>query len=64
MKAVYISEPGGPEKLIYGNRPDPEAGPGEVVVRVRDTAINPADISPHRQAGAASVVRTPHPRLL
>ena len=43
MKAVYIAEPGGPEKLIYGDRPDPEAGPGEVVVRVRGTAINRAD---------------------
>ena len=38
MKAVYIAETGGPEKLIYGDRPDPKAGPGEVVVRVRELA--------------------------
>ena len=31
MKAVYIAEPGGLEKLIYGDRPDPEAGAGEVL---------------------------------
>jgi NADPH:quinone reductase-like Zn-dependent oxidoreductase len=45
MKAIYITEPGGPEKLIFGDRPDPEAGPGEVVVRVRATAVNHADLS-------------------
>jgi NADPH:quinone reductase len=45
VKAVYITEPGGPEMLIYGDRPDPEAGPGEVGVRVRATANNRADIS-------------------
>ena len=45
MKAVYIAEPGGPEKLIFGDRPDPEAGAGEVIVRVRGTALNHADLS-------------------
>ena len=45
MKAIYITEPGGPEKLIFGDRPDPEAGPGEVIVRVRGTALNHADLS-------------------
>ena len=45
MKAVYIAEPGGPDKLIFGDRPDPEAGPGDVVVRVRATALNHADLA-------------------
>src|SRR6266542_6492153 len=46
MKAIFITEPGGPEKLIYyGDRPDPEAGAGEVIVRVRATALNHADLS-------------------
>jgi NADPH:quinone reductase-like Zn-dependent oxidoreductase len=45
MKAVYIVEPGGPDKLIVGDRPDPAAGPGEVVVRVRATAVNHADLA-------------------
>ncbi len=45
MKAVYITEPGGPEQLIYGDRPEPEAGPGEVLLRVRGTALNHADLS-------------------
>ena len=45
MKAVYIAEPGGPEKLIFGDRPDPAAGPGEIVVRVRASAVNHADLA-------------------
>ena len=45
MKAVYIAEPGGPEKLVYGDRPDPEPGAGDVVVRVRATALNHADLA-------------------
>ena len=45
MKAIYIAETGGPEKLIFGNRSDPQAGPGEVIVRVRGTAVNHADLS-------------------
>ncbi|PYM93416.1 MAG: alcohol dehydrogenase [Candidatus Rokuibacteriota bacterium] len=45
MKAVYIAEPGGPEKLIFGDRPDPEAGPGEVLIRVRGSAVNHADLA-------------------
>ena len=44
MKAVYIAETGGPEKLIFGDRPEPKAGAGEVVVRVRGTALNHADL--------------------
>jgi NADPH:quinone reductase-like Zn-dependent oxidoreductase len=45
MKAVYIAEYGGPEKLVCGDRPDPGARAGEVVVRVRATALNHADLS-------------------
>ena len=45
MKAVYIAETGGPEKLIFGDRPDPSAGLGEVVIRVRASAVNHADLS-------------------
>ena len=45
MKAVYIAEPGGLDALIYGDRPDPHAGPGEVVVRVMASAVNHADLS-------------------
>ena len=45
MKAVYISQPGGLEHITYGDRPEPEAGPGEAVVRVKASALNRADLT-------------------
>ncbi len=44
MKAILVPSPGGPEALVWGDAPDPSAGPGEVVVRVRATAVNRADL--------------------
>ena len=44
MKAVYLEQPGGPEALVYGDRPEPETAPGEVMLRVRGSALNRADI--------------------
>jgi putative PIG3 family NAD(P)H quinone oxidoreductase len=44
MKAIVISEPGGPENLRLEEVPDPVAGPGEVVLDVRATAVNRADV--------------------
>jgi putative PIG3 family NAD(P)H quinone oxidoreductase len=43
MRAVIASEPGGPEVLTVADLPDPEAGPGEVVIDVTATAVNRAD---------------------
>jgi NADPH:quinone reductase-like Zn-dependent oxidoreductase len=43
MKALLLIEHGGPEKLIYGDAPDPVAGPGEVVVDVHAASVNAAD---------------------
>jgi putative PIG3 family NAD(P)H quinone oxidoreductase len=44
MRAVTISEPGGPEVLGWGEVPDPVCGPGEVVVDVVAAAVNRADL--------------------
>jgi putative PIG3 family NAD(P)H quinone oxidoreductase len=44
MRAVTISEPGGPEVLTWGEVPDPVCGPGEVVIDVAATAVNRADL--------------------
>src|SRR3954451_20049484 len=44
MRAVTISEPGGPEVLGWGEVPDPVCGPGEVLVDVVATAVNRADL--------------------
>jgi len=44
MRAVTISEPGGPEVLTWTEVPDPVCGPGEVIVDVAATAVNRADL--------------------
>lgn len=44
MKAVYFERFGGPEVLTFGERPEPVAGPGEVLVKVRACAINHLDL--------------------
>ena len=44
MRAVTVSEPGGPEVLSLSELPDPEPGPGEVVIDVAATAVNRADL--------------------
>jgi putative PIG3 family NAD(P)H quinone oxidoreductase len=43
MRAVIAPDPGGPEALVVTERPDPTAGPGEVVIDMTATAVNRAD---------------------
>ena len=43
MKAIYIEQPGGPEVLKYGDRPDPLAGPGQIVVDAHAASVNGVD---------------------
>ena len=43
MRAVGVTEFGGPEKLHVVELPDPVVGPGQVRVRVRAAAVNPTD---------------------
>lgn len=44
MKALYFNEHGENDVLRYGDVPDPAAGPGEVLVRVKACALNHLDI--------------------
>ncbi|MFC0029896.1 NAD(P)H-quinone oxidoreductase [Micromonospora chaiyaphumensis] len=44
MHAITIPKPGGPEALVWAAVPDPEPGPGEVVVEVCSSAVNRADL--------------------
>ena len=44
MKALLSDAPGGPETLRLVELPDPQAGPGELLVRVRAAAINYPDV--------------------
>jgi putative PIG3 family NAD(P)H quinone oxidoreductase len=43
MRAVTAPDPGGPEALTVIDLPDPEPGPGEVVIDVVASAVNRAD---------------------
>ena len=43
MKAVYIDRFGSSDVLIYGERPDPQPGPKEVLVAVHAASVNPRD---------------------
>jgi putative PIG3 family NAD(P)H quinone oxidoreductase len=44
MRAVTVSEPGGPDVLGWGEVPDPVCGPGEVIIDVEAAAVNRADL--------------------
>src|SRR5689334_18147028 len=44
MICVEISQPGGPEVLNLVERPDPEPGSGEVLIRVAAAGINRPDV--------------------
>lgn len=44
MKAIEIIRPGGPEVLQPCERPQPEARPGEVLIRVRAAGVNRPDV--------------------
>lgn len=44
MKAIVVLSPGGPEALVFGDAPEPALREGEVLVRVRATAVNRADL--------------------
>ncbi len=59
MKAVVFHEHGGPEKLQYEDRPDPQIKPDEVLVRVKACALNHLDIWV-RQGIPASQIPLPH----
>jgi zinc-binding alcohol dehydrogenase/oxidoreductase len=59
VRAVRIHEDGGPEVLELEEAPDPEPGPGEVLVRLRASALNHLDVWIRK--GLPSV---PKPRIL
>ena len=59
MKAAVIVDQGGRRQLSIQSVPEPEAGPGEVVVRVRAAGLNRADLAlnaNHRQTAAKQSV--------
>jgi zinc-binding alcohol dehydrogenase/oxidoreductase len=59
MKAIRIHEDGGPDVLRYEDVPEPTAGPGEVLIRLRAASLNHLDLWVRQ--GRPSV---PKPRIL
>ncbi|MGB8067845.1 MAG: alcohol dehydrogenase catalytic domain-containing protein [Pseudolabrys sp.] len=60
MKAVLLTNHGGPEMLRYGEAPDPTAGPGEVVVDVYASSVNAADSEVRQGGGRYTLNQFPH----
>jgi NADPH:quinone reductase-like Zn-dependent oxidoreductase len=59
VKAIRIHKDGGPEVLRYEDAPEPEPGPGEVLVRLHAASLNHLDLWIRK--GLPSV---PKPRIL
>ena len=60
MRCVEISTPGGPEVLKVVERPDPQPGPGEVLIDVAAAGVNRPDVMQRRgkyppPAGASDI---------
>ncbi|AHM02656.1 hypothetical protein roselon_00199 [Roseibacterium elongatum DSM 19469] len=63
MRAVWYERFGAAaEVLTLGEMPDPVAGPGEVLVRLRATGINPSDVK--LRAGARPGAEMAYPRVI
>lgn len=61
MKAMIIRDFGGPERFEIADVPSPVPGPGQVLVRVRATSVNPVDTKICR---AGAWARVPMPAIL
>jgi len=48
MIVIEISKPGGPEVLVPVERPDPTAGPGELLIAVAAAGVNRPDVMQRR----------------
>jgi NADPH:quinone reductase-like Zn-dependent oxidoreductase len=60
MKAMLLTNHGGPEMLRYGEAPDPVAAPGEVVVDIHAASVNGADPKVRRGKGRYQLDKFPH----
>ncbi|MCW2620708.1 MAG: NADH-quinone oxidoreductase [Frankiales bacterium] len=64
MQVVEVTEYGGPEVLRLAERPDPEPGPGQVLVRVAAAPVNPADLWIRGGVVRELTDHLPHPLVL
>ncbi len=63
MKALWYERFGAADEVLtYGEMDDPEPGPGEVLVRIRASGINPSDVK--LRAGARPGAVMAYPRVV
>ncbi|WP_159056699.1 NADP-dependent oxidoreductase, partial [Streptomyces yokosukanensis] len=62
MKAYVLTRYGGPDAMEIREVPEPQAGPGEVLIRVRAAGLNPIDHK-LREGGLRLVKRLPLPMV-
>jgi NADPH:quinone reductase len=63
MRAVGVTEFGGPDALHIVELPDPQAGPGELRIRVHAAAVNPTDTGLRAGARASQLKDIPPPYI-
>jgi NADPH:quinone reductase len=63
MKAIGLTEFGGPEVLRIVDLPEPQPGTGEVPIRVHAAAVNPTDITFRKGRRAAQLAGRPIPYI-
>ena len=61
MKAIGLTEFGGPELLKVVELSEPEPGPGEIRIRVHAVGVNPTDITFRSGGRAAQLAQYPAP---
>jgi NADPH:quinone reductase len=61
VKAMGVTQFGGPEVLHVVEIPDPEAGPGELRIRIHAAAVNPTDTVLRNGARAEALKNIPPP---
>src|SRR5262245_50364024 len=59
MKAIQMTDQGGPEVLRLVDLPDPQPGPGQILIRVEAASVNFSDVM--RRRGDDYPVPTPSP---
>ncbi|RLV55519.1 NADP-dependent oxidoreductase [Aeromicrobium phragmitis] len=60
MRAIGVTEPGGPEQLQVLDVPEREPGPGEVRIAVHAAAVNPTDVGLREGKGIPDGLEPPH----
>jgi NADPH:quinone reductase len=60
MHVIEVSEVGGPEVLHLVERPDPEPGRGEAVVRIHAANVNPTDLGARTGRGPRAMPDPPY----